>query len=236
MTFVLAILLLGAIQSKLPTDADIAARVECLIRAQLHPASVQVVVNRNSPFSTTVQHLDITISGFSTEGLPFGDAAPAATAQSGPSLAMLDNAHRYGTLASYASDPPDNGRLALAPAPGRQIRIKEMHIICNDFILKSLPVKQLELEIHELCLPLKSVSAGSFCISSIGSAAGCITLQQDGLTAFIRERNPPIAQAEVVITPDGFSVSGVYHAAFIAVPVEDLRSYRRQATGDPRPG
>jgi len=204
MAFVLALLLLGTIQSKLPTDADIAKQVENAIRAQLHPANVQVVVCRNSPFTTTVQRLDITISGFTLDGLSLGHGGPATTA-----------------MQPVADMAPRNESLQSIPHPsGRQIRIRDAKIICRDFILKSLTVQELELHIHELRLPLRSVTGGSFAISGIETVAGSVVLPQQGLTDFLRGHKLPLERPEVVVTPEGCSVKGFYHAALLSVPVE----------------
>ncbi len=200
MAFVLALLLLGTVQAKLPTDADIARQIESTIRAQLHPANVQVVVSRHSPLTTTVQHLEITITGFTLDGLPaLPGLQPAADTQSTPHNAMQQ----------YIVRPS-----------GRQIRIMDAQVVCRDFVLKSLPVQELTLHIHELRIPLNCVTGGSFAISGVESVIGSVVLQQQGLTDFLRGRKLPLARPEVVVTPDGCSVKGLYHAALLTVPVE----------------
>lgn len=83
MAMLFAVLVLGALGSKIPTDADIAARLEDAIRTQLHPESVRVVVKRPSALSTTFEQVDITISGFNASQLPL-DALPAAPAGGKP--------------------------------------------------------------------------------------------------------------------------------------------------------
>jgi len=77
MAMLFAVLVLGALGSKIPTDADIAARIEDALRTQLHPEFVRVVVKRPSALSTTFEQVEITISGFNASQLPL-DALPAA--------------------------------------------------------------------------------------------------------------------------------------------------------------
>ena len=65
----LAVLLLGALGASVPSDTKIAATIEQALREQFHPASVRVVVHRDSRLSTTLQRVDVTMTGFSSAGL-----------------------------------------------------------------------------------------------------------------------------------------------------------------------
>lgn len=208
MVLVLGVLLLGALGTYIPTDAEISAQIEAAIRAQVHPASVQVVVKRQSDISTTVERLDITIIGFSADTLPFGATAPAAPAAPAATAAspLPTPAHR------------DDAPRAKRPA-GRQIRIKDTHLVCKDLTLKSLAIQELTLDLHEMRIPWACLKGGGFTITSVQNAGGYVVLPQKGLTQFLRTRKLMIQEPEVVVTPDGCRVRGTYHM-LVSVPVE----------------
>jgi len=200
MALLLALLLLGGIHANLPTDADIAAHVADAIRARLHPASVEVHVTRCSSWSTTLEHLDITIGGFSADQLPLGAAPSPATVQPMPVALPMDEGPQ--------------------PRASRDMRIKDAHIVCRDFTLKSLPVQELVLDLHEVRLPMECLSSGSFSIAAAESVGGSLLLRQQALTQYLRGRGDlPIKSPEVFITPDGCRVKGTYHM-LVPVPVE----------------
>jgi len=174
-----AVLVLGALGSKIPTDADIAARLEDAIRTQLHPESVRVVVKRPSALSTTFEQVDITISGFNASQLPL-DAMPAA--------------------------PTVGGKPA---RPGRQIRIVKASLTCENFVVNGLPVRALAWQGNDVYLPFQSIRAGIFQISAARAVNGYVVVREDDLTKFLRTLTLPITEPELSITPGECRVDGV---------------------------
>jgi hypothetical protein len=201
MAFVLAIILLGAVGSRIPTDADIAARIETTLRQQLHPSGIHVVVERRSALSTTFERVDITITGFTADAFPLG-VQPAPAVVMAP---IPGPAHRDG-------DTP-------VDPPGRQIRIKHAHLLCKDFTLKGLPIKEMDWDLNEVRMPWESAKAGKLDISSADSAIGYCLLREQGITRFVRTRNLPLDDPEVLFTTAGCQVKGTTQS-FIQIPVE----------------
>ena len=183
MAFLLAMLALGFLGAKIPSDADIAIRIEDTIREQLHPASVKVVVKRRSSLSTTVDLLEISISGFSADKLPLGP--PAGEAQ-----------------VPLAAAAP-------APRPGRQVRIIDAHITCENFIINALPVRSLELRGRDVRIPWQAVRTGMFEISAAQFVNGSLVLEEKGLTKYLRTLpDLPITEPAISVTPEECRVSG----------------------------
>lgn len=183
MALVVAALLLGALGAKIPTNHEIEMRLETAIRAYLHPQRVEVRVERASPFSTTFQRIDITISGFTADGLPLDLTAPV---------------------------PPDGDGAAL-PAPrrkARQILLETAVLRCTDFTVNHLRVQQLELTGTEVSLPLQAVSAGKFQITAAAAVTGAIQLRQEDLTAYLRTCELPITNPKVTLAPGECRISG----------------------------
>lgn len=185
MTALLALLLLGTLGSRIPSDADIAARIETLIRTQFHPASVTVTVHRNSPFSTTLQQVDIRVSGFTANSLPF-------------------------------TGPP--GGTVLPPADDKQIQVVRAQVVCEDFTAGGLPIRRMAWEVTDARIPLAAVHGGGFTITAARSALGAFTLDEEGLTRFLRTRSLPLTFPSVRLDPAGCRVSGTTRA-MVAVPV-----------------
>ncbi len=97
MAILLVFLLMGVVGSKIPTDADIAAQIATAIRGQLAPKTVNVVVHRPSPLSTTLNELDIDLSGFTLANLPSGAlAGPAAGAPIKGRQVHIRHTHLHG--------------------------------------------------------------------------------------------------------------------------------------------
>jgi hypothetical protein len=188
MAVLFAVLVLGALGSKIPSDADIAARLEDAIRTQLHPESVRVTVKRRSSLSTTFEQVDIAISGFNADKLPLAMPPPA------PATAPA-------TAATAAT--------GTKPRQGRQIRIIAAHLTCEHFIVNGMPVRTLELSGSEVNLPWQAVRAGVFQISAARSVTGCVVVEQDGLTMFLRTLNLPITEPKVIISPRECRINGV---------------------------
>ncbi|MHB0939114.1 MAG: LmeA family phospholipid-binding protein [Armatimonadota bacterium] len=178
MAMLFAVLVLGALGSKIPTDADIAARIEDAIRTQLHPEKVRVVVKRPSALSTTFEQVEITISGFNASQLPL-DALPAAPAGEKPAR------------------------------PGRQIRIVNARLTCENFVVNGLPVDTLAWQGSDVYLPFQSVREGIFHISSARSVNGYVVVKEDDLTKFLRTLTLPITEPSLSITPAECQVEGV---------------------------
>lgn len=217
MAFVLALLLFGIVQSKLPTDADLARMVGKTIQSHVRPAHLQVVVSRHSPFTTTVQHLDITMSGFTLDGLPGFQGAAVA---SKPPAAGTGGLQHVAEADAPSAAPCTVACPYLVRPSGRQIRVKDACISCRDFVLQSLPVQEVVVHVHELRIPLKSVLRGPFAISGVESVVGSVTLPQQGLTEFVRMRKLPLDNPQVFVTPEGCRITGVYRAGLLSVPVE----------------
>lgn len=179
MSLLLAAVLLGVIGSKIPSDADIAARIEEAIRAQLHPTSVTVLVRRRSSLSTTVEQLDITISGFQADQLPLSAPAPPL--------------------------PTGNGK----PKKDRQIRIVEVHVTCTDFTVNALPIHRLELNGRNVYLPWQTVKTGEFQIAAAELVAGMLVVNQQDLTTFLGTQQLPISNPQLIVSPEEVRVSGI---------------------------
>ncbi|HOS43487.1 MAG TPA: hypothetical protein PK794_07335, partial [Armatimonadota bacterium] len=202
MTVVLTLLLLGVLDNTVPTDAEIAARIEAALRLHLSPRAAQVTVHRSSRFATTLDALDITLRGFTVEELPFEVAAPAAVP---------------------ASARPAPGVAEMAPArpakPGKHIRIVKLRLRCEEFILRGLPVQALDMTLDEVRVPMAAVNEGRLAIAAAASAAGAVILHERALTQFIAARPLPITNPTVAVTPDGLRVTGGLKA-FLNAPVE----------------
>lgn len=181
MAMLFAVLVLGALGSKIPTDADIAARIEDAIRTQLRPESVRVVVKRPSALSTTFEQVEITISGFNANQLPL-DALPAA--------------------------PPSASSAGKPARPGRQIHIVNARLTCEHFVVNGLPVRTLAWEGKDLYLPFQAVRAGVFQISAARAVTGYVVVNEEDLTTFLRTLTLPITEPELNITPAECQVSG----------------------------
>jgi len=180
MAMLFAVLVLGALGSKIPTDADIAARLEDAIRTQLHPESVHVMVKRPSVLSTTFEQLEITITGFNADKLPLALQPPAAPA-------------------------PGAG----APRrQGREILLRTARLTCERFVVNGLPVRTLAWQGKDVYLPFKAVRAGAFQISAARAVTGYVVVQQDDLTQFLRTLPLPITEPDVVISPAECLVNG----------------------------
>ncbi|HEY3415569.1 MAG TPA: DUF2993 domain-containing protein [Armatimonadota bacterium] len=190
----LAVLLLGILGAKVPSDAKIAATIEQAIREQLHPASVQVVVQRKSPFSSTLDRVDVTISGVSTPGLSFF-SAPAAPAAQTPGAAV----------------PP-------RPAP-RMIRIVDLHLLCRQVDAGTLPIAEMGWQLHEVRVPVGPAGQQRFTIAAAEQATGYFLLDEKGLTNFLRSRDLPLTDPTVTLTDAGCTLRGNIHL-LVRVPVE----------------
>jgi len=177
-----AVLVLGALGSKIPSDADIAARLEDTIRLQLHPENVRVVVKRPSLLSTTFEQVEITITGFNADKLPLAMQPPPA---------------------APAGKKPRRRE--------RQIRIVDARLTCERFVVNGLPVRTLAWQGKDVHLPFKAVQAGVFQISAARSVTGYVEVNQDDLTQFLRTLPLPITEPEVVITPEECLVNGNAH-------------------------
>ncbi len=193
-----ATLLLGVLGAKIPTDSEIEARLTATIREALHPDYVKVDVTRSSPLSTTFQRVDITISGFSADSLPFAlpDAAPADV----PAAAPAPDAAKVAPSTAPA-----------APAPrraGKQIRLRLANVRCTDFTLNHVRVQQLELTATEMYLPLQAILHGQFQITAAASVTGTVQLRQDDLTAYLSTRELPITHPTLTLAPDACRLKG----------------------------
>ncbi len=206
MAMLLAVLLLGTLGSKIPTDAEIAARIEDEIRASCHPASVRVVVKRHSALSTTLERVDITIVGFTADNLPMATAAA-------PSVRRASTAPTRTPTAPTAPTTP------AARTNDRQIHVVEAHLCCEEFIVKSLPVQRMVWDGRNVYLSWNSIKAGVFRISAAESMVGSLVLQQQGLTDFIRTCPVPLDVPEVVIRPNECLVNGTTRT-FVGMPVQ----------------
>lgn len=180
----------------IPSDRDIAEKIETAISAQLHPKAVSVTLHRNSIFSSTVRQLDITIIGFSADTLPFG--APGTTPRAVAARVADDVATRTDE---------------------RLIRIVDARIRCEDFSIKGMPVKRLELNLHEMRVPAASTTDGQFTIRSAESATCTAAFTDANLTQFLRSRKVPIATPTVRVTRQGCQVRGTL-PAFLHASVE----------------
>ena len=186
MAVLLTLLLLGAARSAIPSDAEIAAGIEAQLRALLHPAVLHVAVHRRSPFTTTFERVDISMSGLSLDQLPSSSApAPVAT-----------------PVVSTAPAPA-----AQAPE-GAQIRILAVHIECHDITAKQMLVTSMVWDAQDLRLPLEALRHHQFAISAAQSVAGYVLIPQESLTAYLRSVRSPLKSPEVTITPDGCRITG----------------------------
>jgi hypothetical protein len=215
MTVLLALLFLGVLDNKVPTDSEIAARIEAAIRLQMAPRTVQVTVHRASRFTTTLDSLDITLSGFTAEKLPFGTTAPAPTAVPA-SVPARAAAPAYAGL-----DAP--GALPTAPTraakPEKMVRIVKLRLLCEDFTVQGLPVQSLEMTLDEVRIPFAAVNAGNFAIAAADAATGAVTLHERGLAQYLLGRELPVKEPKVRITSAGLQVTGGLKA-FLNAPVE----------------
>lgn len=186
-----------------PSDREIAARIETAINGQLHPKAVAVTLQRNSIFSSTVRQLDITITGFSADTLPFTIQGPAPR------------------VVAARADAETNERL---------IRVVDTHIHCADFRVKGMPVQRLELTLHEMRVPAAGASAGQFAISSAESANCTAAFTDANLTQFLRLRKLPMAMPTVHVTTHGCQVRGTLPTFLRAsVEVSGRIAYKKQA-------
>jgi len=179
MAMLLAVLVLGALGSKIPSDGDIAARLEDAIRLQLHPERVRVVVKRPSRLSTTFEKVEITITGFNADKLPLAMPPP---------------------LAAAAGEKPRRRE--------RQIRIADVRLTCERFVVNGLAVSELALQGKDVHLPFKAVRAGVFQVSAARSVTGYVVVKQDDLTKFLGTLPLPITDPKVNITPAECLVNG----------------------------
>jgi hypothetical protein len=182
MAMLFAVLVLGALGSKIPSDADIATGIEDAIRAQLHPEAVRVVVKRPSAFSTTFTQVDITITGFNADKLPLAMQPPTPAP------------------APAAGNKPRRRE--------RQLRIVNARLTCERFIVNGLPVRSMGWQGKDVHLPFKAVRAGAFQISAARSVTGYVVVNQGDLTKFLRTLHLPITEPEVIITPAECRVNG----------------------------
>ncbi|MHB9132328.1 MAG: LmeA family phospholipid-binding protein [Armatimonadota bacterium] len=193
MSILIALFLFGTLRLKIPSDEDLARGIEQALTTQLHPNKVQVIVQRRSNFSTTIDHLEIVLTGFTADNL-FPAASPAVPA------APAD---------AVAPRKPDT----------RQVRVTDADVTCQSFTAGSLPIKEMAWELRDVRIPYADAKAGKLTITGAQSATGHITLQQEALADFLRTRKLPIEVTGVAITPEGVKVSGVMRS-FIRVPVE----------------
>lgn len=183
MALVLAVLLLGFGGSRVPTDAELAAKIETTIQQQLHPAQVQVTLERRSRLSTKVRRVDVTISGFTVDNLPF-TIRPQAAPIPGP-------AHRDG-------DAPRE----------KMVRIVDLALHCADFSVKGIPFKALNLDLHEVRIPSQAVREGRFEIAAAETVAGEALITEAGLEQFLRTRDLPLEKIAIELTPQQCQVRG----------------------------
>ena len=75
---------LGIGIAHVPTDHDLAQRMEVALQQAVHPAAVHVALHRSSRFSRTVQQLNVDLDGFTAEALPLPLALPAPAQPAAP--------------------------------------------------------------------------------------------------------------------------------------------------------
>jgi len=196
-----AILALGFLGSKIPSDANIAARIEETIRAQLQPERVQVVVKRNSSLSTTIERLEITIVGFDADKLPLGTPASEKQAAS-------------ASVAKLAASA------VATPRRGRQVHIVEAHIRCERFLINALPVQSLDLQGQHLYIPWQAVRTGDFEISAAQQVRGTLLLREQDLTRYLRTMPElPLTEPTLQILPTECRISGNTRTA-VKMPIQ----------------
>ncbi|MHB9024295.1 MAG: LmeA family phospholipid-binding protein [Armatimonadota bacterium] len=183
----LAVLLLGALGASVPSDTKIAATIEQALREQFHPAGVRVIVHRDSRLSTTLERVDVTMTGFSSAGLNF-----------------------------FSVPPPAAGAPAAAPAPdaatpsrpaARRVRIVDLHVVCRQVDAGSLPIAEMDWRLHEVRAVVQK-DQQSFMITAAEQATGYFQLEEKGLTRFLRTRDLPISDPVVTLTADGCTLRG----------------------------
>jgi hypothetical protein len=202
MSFVLALLLMGVLGSKIPTDEEIAARIEAVIMAQLHPTSVSVTVQRPSRFSTTITRLEIVLNGCAVDNLPMAVAAPAATPTPAPTPAAPDAAMPDPT---GIAPPP----LVVQPSPKeKQLRIIDFRLQCDNLTLAGMPIRALAVNAHEVRVPWSSVECGAIAVTTAESATGTVLIREEGITQFLAAHPIPLDNAKVDVTPAGLTVRG----------------------------
>lgn len=195
MALLLTVLCLGALRRVVPSDAEIAAQITEQLRALLHPATVQVMVRRASPFSTTFERVEITLSKFSVD-------TPVS-----PSVAI-------------ATPPADPGQPLPTPAgAGASIRIISARIECREVTAQGLEIPQSVWEARELRIPLDSLHGSTPRITAAESVTGYLLAPQESLTGYLKTMQPPIDNPHVTITSEGCRITGTTRT-FIKLPIQ----------------
>ncbi len=199
MTAILGLLLIALLGGQVPSDRDIALRIEDAVRNHLHPTGVTVTVQRRSALSTTFTRLELTLSGFTADDLPFVTKQPVP--------------------------PSPPAHMTTPPAPParprrvRQLRIIEGHITCDHCTIQGLPIREMAWTLREVLLPMDAVSDGDITVQAMDGAVGTVVLDESGVTTFLRTRDLPLNDLTVRLVDGGCRVSGVTRT-IIGIPVE----------------
>jgi len=207
--------------SYIPTDHSLAIKMEDAIRRQMHPETVQVVLHRRNRFSHFVQRLDVNLTGFTADDLPFKVASQPVHI-GGPSTGTPDTTSN--TLPTTTSNPtnPDTTTI-IPPTPvsvaRRTIAIKVGRLHCARFTMHELPVKEMTWTFSGIRVAEDSLGTGGFNISSMRSAVGSITLDTAGITAFLQHQHLPIDSPTVTLAEDGIHLRGTVEMV-VKLPIE----------------
>jgi hypothetical protein len=214
MTAILAFLLFTTLGARIPTDAEIAGRIEASIREQYQPDAVTVTVRRRTPLSTTMEEVEIRISGFRATSFPFLATGPAQTqvamAAAAP-LALVGG--ERGEMTLVANLTPDR-------KPAKMMRVVQGRLICERFVLQSLPVQRIELTATEARIPRDAAETGKLSIAAADRLEGYVLLNQTGVTTFLRTLDTlPITDPVVTFTNERATITGSMPWV-VRVPIE----------------
>jgi hypothetical protein len=196
-----AVILLGMLASSLPTDHDLATRVEDALRASLHPRLVHVTLDRRSPLTTTVDRMTIRVEEVTAATLPFSFTAP--------------------TVPVTATPAPVAPAPALRPVakPAREVLIRTLTLDGRRLILKGVPIEEMRWELHDVRVPTAALKTANLRIAGMRSAVGTLVFTEAGVTQCLATRKMPLTEPHVRLTRDGCTVAGRTRG-IVALPVE----------------
>ncbi len=205
----LAFLVVTQAKNQLPSDADVAAKIQTAIHAQINPKSLTVTVTRKSNFDEDLQHLEITMSGFKVTDMPFADL-PADDAKP---VVVAKPAKKHPTT-SLEKQP------ALLQPSTKDYRIVTAHVVCTDFYIKDLKIARLELNITEGRLPRAGIGANKAVLSAARDVTGTMTLAEDDITTFLILLNTlPVQSPNVRIKKEHVTINGNTPWVVLKVPI-----------------
>ena len=203
----LAFLVITQAEKRIPSDVDVAKKIEVAIQEQIHPKKLTVAVTRKTNLDEDIEHLEVEMSGFTVTDMPF--AAPAVVA-----TAPVEPAKDVPLTSSLEKQPP------LMSAKTNDYRLVTAHVVCTDFHIKELKVARLELNITEGRIPRAGIGAAQAVLSAAEVVNGTMILEENDITGFLIKLNTlPLQSPNVRIKKDSATINGNTPWVVLKVPI-----------------